>query len=76
MEYLSRLMGSYLVGGKRLLWSGLTVLSSDPLSDNWGFNCSCDLHLLYLYIPDFKQQLQKSLFTEKKMINWKVDLIL
>ena len=33
MEYLSWLTGGYLVGGKWLLWSGLTVLSSDALSN-------------------------------------------
>ena len=66
MEYLSQLMGSYLVSGKQLLWSDLMVLSGDALSDGCGFNYSCDLHLPYLYIPDFKHQLQKLLFLEKK----------
>ena len=75
MKYLSRLTGGYLVGGKRLLWSGLTVLSGDALSDVCGFNCLCDLRLPWLYIPDFKHQLQKTLFVEKN--DWlKIDLFL
>ena len=65
MEYLSRLVGGYLVSCKLLLWSGLMVLSGDTLSNCCGFNSSCDLHLPYLYIPDFKYQLQKTLFVEK-----------
>ena len=52
----SRLTGSYLVGSKRLLWSGLMVLLSDALSDG---------RLPYLYVPNFKQHLQKILFVEK-----------
>ena len=73
MEYLSRLTGGYLVDGKRLLLSGLTMLTGDALSDGWQFNCSCDLRLPYLYIPDFKHRLQKTLLW-KKMIGWKIDL--
>ena len=69
-------MGGYLVGGKRLLWSGLTVLSGDALSDGWEFNYLCDRHLPYLYVPDFKHWLQKILFVEKKLISWKIDLFL
>ena len=61
-------MGSYLVGGEQLLWSGLTVLLNDALSDDRGFNYSCDLHLPYLYIPDFKHRLQKILFVEKWLV--------
>ena len=55
----------YLAGGKRLLWSGQTVLSGDTLSDGRQFNCSCDFHLPYLYIPDIKHRLQKTLFVGK-----------
>ena len=76
MEHLCRLTGGYLVGGKRLLWSGLTVLSSNALSDGWRFKCSCDLCLPYLYILDIKHRFQKTLFVEKKMIGWKIDLFL
>ena len=68
MKYLSQLTGSYLVSGKWLLWSGLTMLSGDTFSDGWGFICLCDLHLPYLYIPDFKHQLQKTQFVEKKWL--------
>ena len=57
MEYLSRLTGGYLVASRQLIWSGLTVLSGDALSDGWGFNCSCDLRLPYSYISDFKHRL-------------------
>ena len=64
-EISSWLTGVYLVGGGRLLWSSLTVLLSDALSDGRGFNCLCDLRLLYLCVPDFKHQLQKILFVEK-----------
>ena len=74
-EYLSRLMGGYLVGDKQLLWSGLTVLSGDALSDSRRFDCSCDLRLPYPYIPDFKHRLQKTLFVGK-IIGWKIDLFI
>ena len=59
----SRLKGGYLVGGKRLLWSGLTVLSGDTLNDSWEFNSSCDLRLPYLHIPNFKHR--ETLFVKK-----------
>ena len=62
----SWLTGVYQVGGERLLWSGLTVLLGDALSDGWQFSCPCDLCLPYLYVPDFKHWLQKMLFGEKK----------
>ena len=61
----SWLMSGYLVGGKRLLWPGLTVLSGVSLSNDWQFNCSCNVHLPYLYISHFKHRLQKTLFVEK-----------
>ena len=72
MEYLSRLTGGYLVGCKRLLWSGLTVLYVDALSDGCRFNCSCALCLPYLYIPHFIHRLQKTLYVEKNdwLKNW------
>ena len=60
-----RLMSSYLVGGKQLLSSGLTLLSGDALSDGRRFNCPCELRLPYLYVPDFKHRPQKILFVEK-----------
>ena len=77
MEYLSRLTSGYLVGGKRLLWSGWTVLSGDALSDGCRFNCSCEprsfslslslsLYIyIYIYIPDFKHRLQKLPYVKK-----------
>ena len=41
------------------------MLSSDALSDGRGFNCLCDLCLLYLCVPNFKHWLQKILFVKK-----------
>ena len=74
-EIPGRLTSGYLVGSKQLLWSGLTVLSGDVLSDGRRFNCPCDLRLPYLYLPDLKHRLQKIQFVKKKkMIGWKIDL--
>ena len=61
MKYLA----GWQVGGEWLLWSDLTVLSGDALSDGWRFHCPCDLRLPYLCVPNFNHQLQKILFVEK-----------
>ena len=66
MEYLASWRAVIWSGANScfdLVWQCCQVALSAMAG---GFNCPCDFHLPYLYIPDFKHQLQKTLFVGKK----------
>ena len=72
IEYLSRLTDGYLVGGKRLLWSGLTVLSDD-LSDDWDSTARVT-SACPIYIFSTTNTGPRKHYLWEKIIGWKIDL--